>query len=401
MKRNVFFLSALLSGLFFFSCADGKYAGVPDKYTGLLETAFLKAGENAGELEKAMKDCRRERREGMAYLIAYMPERDLTALKGDFLLENVNLAYDARERFVWAKEVPDSIFFNDVLPYVCLNETRENWRADFYKRFAPVVDGCTTLMEAAVAVNKAVRGEVKVEYNTKRKKPDQSPFESMEQGMASCSGLSILLTDAFRSVGIPSRIAGTPNWHDNRGNHNWSEVWVDGKWYFTEYYYEAFNKSWFVADAGKAVSDEREHAIYASSYRPTGISFPLVWDESIDYVHAFNVSEDYIRLAKQQMADREKDGRYVEVSVMMFKNRRFSRGSGGRVAANVDVFCGENQMGGGRTAGPTQDMNDTYRIWLEKNKTYSFKYFDAEQRWKSVDVAVAEKPMMVRLYMED
>ena len=48
-----------------------------------------------------------------------------------------------------------------------------------------------------------------------------------------------VLADAFRAVGIPSRVAGTPAWHDDRGNHNWNEVWVDGKWRFTEYYPQA------------------------------------------------------------------------------------------------------------------------------------------------------------------
>ena len=98
------------------------------------------------------------------------------------------------------------------------------------------MENCKTLEEAIKAVNKNIRDEVKVDYNTAREKPDQNPSESIRQGMASCSGLSILLTDALRSVGIPSRIAGTANWHDNRGNHNWCEVWLDGKWYFTEYY---------------------------------------------------------------------------------------------------------------------------------------------------------------------
>lgn len=155
-------------------------------------------------------------------------------------------AYKARERFSWAKALPDSIFLNEVLPYVSLNENREEWRPDFYGRFSSYVANCQTIWEAIDSVNRNIRDEVRVDYNTKREKPDQSPYESMRQGMASCSGLSILLTDAFRAVGIPARVAGTPNWHDNRGNHNWCEVWVDGQWYFTEYYPNALNKAWFL-----------------------------------------------------------------------------------------------------------------------------------------------------------
>ena len=117
--------------------------------------------------------------------------------------------------------------------------------------------------------------------------------------MASCSGLSILLTDAFRSVCIPSRIAGTPSWYDDRGNHNWCEVWIDGKWYFTEYYPEELNKSWFLSSAGKADETSKEYSIYATSFKPAGIYFPLVWDTTINYVHAENVTERYISIYKK------------------------------------------------------------------------------------------------------
>ena len=52
----------------------------------------------------------------------------------------------------------------------------------------------------------------------------------MRQHMASCTGLSVLLVDALRAAGIPARFAGTPAWHDDRGNHSWVEVWIGGRW---------------------------------------------------------------------------------------------------------------------------------------------------------------------------
>lgn len=65
--------------------ACAKYPGVPDKYHGLLDGALTKAGTNAGELKKALKDADSEMKEGVAFLIAYMPDRDLTTMKGDDL----------------------------------------------------------------------------------------------------------------------------------------------------------------------------------------------------------------------------------------------------------------------------------------------------------------------------
>jgi len=78
------------------------------------------------------------------------------------------------------------------------------------------------MRSAVEAVNACIASTVDVEYNTLREKTNQSPSESMRQHMASCTGLSILLVDALRSVGIPARFAGTAAWHDDRGNHSWT-----------------------------------------------------------------------------------------------------------------------------------------------------------------------------------
>lgn len=395
--KHLFFI--LFLGLI--ACSEGKYNNVPEKYHNLLDKALATAGNNAIELQTALEKAPAEQKEGMAFLISYMPERDLKELKADFLLENSAYAYKAREQFSWAKQIPDSIFFNEVLPYVSLNEKRENWRKDFFDRFSKYVVNCSDIFEAIDSINQNVRDEVLVDYSTKRKKPDQAPFESMEQHLASCTGLSIILTDAFRAVGIPSRVAGTPNWHDERGNHNWTEVWANGKWYFTEYYFPGqLDNAWFFADAGKAIKNDREKAIYASSFKPTGISFPLVWDENIKYVAAENVTDRYTELYRKHLASISTDGNHVSLRVMAFKNKNQDKESDDRVAVNLDIFEGSKQMGGGRTSGPTQDMNDVLTFALEKNKTYTIKYADSKGKLQEVKVKLDDKSSEVKIYME-
>ena len=357
------------------ACSSGRYAGVPKEYHALIDRTIATAGDNAKELKKALKEVPRNEREGMAFLISYMPERDAKSLSADFLLENVQYAYKARAEFPWAKEVPDSVFLNDVVAYANLNENRESWRKDFYERFKKYVAPCKTMREAIDSVNKNVRDELLVDYNTKREKPDQAPYESMCQHMASCSGLSILLTDAFRAVGIPSRVAGTPAWHDDRGNHNWNEVWIDGQWRFTEYYpSDDLDQSWFLTDAGKAVKEDVRKAIYAASFKPTGSYFPLVWDENIRYVHAENVTDRYTSLYRAQLSAMPADGSHVALRVMVFKDKDHAEASGDRVATNLDVFKGDKQLYGGRSTGATQDMNDVLTFNVEKNQQYIIKY---------------------------
>lgn len=383
------------------ACSSGRYAGVPKEYHALIDRTIATAGDNAKELKKALKEVPRNEREGMAFLISYMPERDAKTLSAAFLLENVAYAYKARAEFPWAKEVPDSVFLNDVVAYANLNENRESWRKDFYERFKKYVAPCKTMREAIDSVNKNVRDELLVDYNTKREKPDQAPYESMRQHMASCSGLSILLTDAFRAVGIPSRVAGTPAWHDDRGNHNWNEVWIDGQWRFTEYYpSDDLDQSWFLTDAGKAIKEDVRKAIYAASFKPTGSYFPLVWDEDIRYVHAENVTDRYTSLYRAQLSAMPADGSHVALRVMVFKDKDHAEASGDRVATNLDVFKGEKQLYGGRSTGATQDMNDVLTFNVEKNQQYIVKFMNGKGEMQTQTVDVGDETTTLKLYMQ-
>lgn len=383
------------------ACSSGRYAGVPKEYHALTDRTIATAGDNAKELKKALKEVPHNEREGMAFLISYMPERDAKSLSADFLLENVEYAYKARAEFPWAKEVPDSVFLNDVVAYANLNENRESWRKDFYERFKKYVAPCKTMREAIDSVNKNVRDELLVDYNTKREKPDQAPYESMRQHMASCSGLSILLTDAFRAVGIPSRVAGTPAWHDDRGNHNWNEVWIDGQWRFTEYYpSDDLDQSWFLTDAGKAIKEDVRKAIYAASFKPTDCYFPLVWDEDIRYVHAENVTDRYTSLYRAQLSAMPADGSHVALRVMVFKDKDHAEASGDRVATNLDVFKGDKQLYGGRSTGATQDMNDVLTFNVEKNQQYVVKFVNGKGEMQTQTVDVGDDTTTLKLYMQ-
>jgi hypothetical protein len=260
-----------------------------------IETSLTVAGDNSAELKKALASVPEAQRAGMEFLIENMPPQDLRNLKADYLLTNTALAYEAFNAAPWAKQVPQEVFLNDVLPYASLNEVRDDWRQKLREIAAPIVKDCKTPGEAAQALNKKLFGIVKVKYSTARKKPDQSALESMESGVATCSGLSILLVDACRAVGVPARVAGTPMWTNMRGNHTWVEIW-DGTWHFAgaaEPDPKGLNRGWFCGDASKAQRDVPKHAIYASSFKKTALPFPLVWDRSIQWVSAVNVTDRY------------------------------------------------------------------------------------------------------------
>jgi len=52
------------------------------------------------------------------FLVEGMPKSDRETLKKGFLMTNLDLAMKARAEFPWAKDLPEEVFLNDVLPYV-------------------------------------------------------------------------------------------------------------------------------------------------------------------------------------------------------------------------------------------------------------------------------------------
>ena len=213
-----------------------------------------------------------------------------------------------------------------------------------------------------MAINKAILKELNVEYNTKRKKPDQSPYESMEQGMASCTGLSILLNHAFRAVGIPARVAGIPAWTTMRGNHNWVEVWTlaDKTWKFTEYYPDkkGLNHGWFLNQAAKANQNSFVHSIYASSWEATGKHFPLVWDMSHKDVPAVNVTGRYVKLGGGDQGEN-----ICELRIDFLAD-------GKRVSVPVIVLQSDVVIQKGNSPKPTDDRNRYLTVNLGKGQIY-------------------------------
>lgn len=327
------------------------------------ESSLARADSNRSELIKALEQVPVNQQEGFQFLIENMPQRDLQSLSSEFLSDNVALTYKVIQEVPWGKNIPPDIFLNDVLPYASATEYRDNWRKRLYEICMPMVKDCTSPREAAKILNQKIFKLLGVKYSTKRRAPDQGPFETMETGVATCTGLSILLVNACRSVGVPARLAGTPLWYNKSGNHTWVEIW-DMEWYFTgaaEQNPKGFNRGWFVANASKAIKDDPRHAIYASSFRKTGLSFPCVWDRNADYVSAVNVTCRYTTYAKPEVPR----GLRLMVDV-------FDRPVGERVAARVTVtdIADKSVIFEGISKGDTADMNDHLFFQLPGNRTF-------------------------------
>lgn len=330
-----------------------------DEWSEVLAKQLEIAADNASEIEAAWRDVPESQRPGMQFLLTHMPPSDLRALTAKFLLEHVDLAYQAKRAANWGSGIPDNIFLNDVLPYANINESRDDVRRELRERFWPHVKDMESISAAAAKLNQVVFQETGVRYSTQRRRADQGPRETMETKMASCTGLSILLIDACRACGIPARFVGTPRWSDNSGNHSWVEIW-DGDWCFTgaaEPTGDRLNQAWFVGRAAQATPGDPMHGIYAVSYRNTGLTFPMVWRRGAHEVQAVDVTKRYL-------AAPPKTEGVVDVYF-----RALLPGKPQRCRANISVLDGAGEVVfRGQTLDESADTNNHLTASLKPGK---------------------------------
>ena len=355
-----------------------------------VELALTKSGENRKQLEQALEQCTDEQFEAMQFLVANMPDRDLTSLSASFLLENTQLAWEAWKASPWKDQITKEIFLNEILPYANINESRDDWRRDFRTRFLPLIAEAKTISQAAAMINQKLFALVNVRYSTKRGKADQSPLESMRSGLASCTGLSILMIDACRACGIPARFVGIPLWPDKSGNHSWVEVWDNG-WHFTgacEANGDDLDKAWFVDRASTAIRDNPLHSIYAVSFQKTPLAFPLVWNRSIDYIRAVNVTDRYTQLKVTRPEGTTK----TMFRVLDSKTKE-------RVSAKLSIAdSAGNVVSEGNSNDERFDSNDHLSFYLAEGQSFTVtaslgdqkvtKDFKAENRDKPIELVL-------------
>ena len=356
------------------------HSPAPRLWSDTIEKRLVTAGTNRAAIVEAFASVSAERREGLGFLVENMPDNDLQSLSADFLVENLNLAYDAWENSPWREPVTKELFLNDVLPYASLNEEREAWRSKLRTECLPMIEGINSPSEAAHRLNQQIFKHFKVAYNTSRNRPDQTPGESIVSGKATCTGLSILLVDAYRAVGIPARIAATAMWSNMRGNHTWVEVWDNG-WQFcgaAEPSPAGLNHGWFLRDAAKAQRDVPQHAIWATSFKRTGDYCPLVWAPGDKSVPAVNVTERYA----------PKSASFVEADSEL--SLKVMDAGGHRVVADVTVIDIEQPEKNltGKSRGESADMNDFVHFKVKSKHRYRVvASLDGRQEQTNVQVA--------------
>lgn len=339
-----------------------------------VDVALQKAGDRQPAWRKSMAEVPEPLRADVGHLIASMPTEDLKSLSPGRILAEVRQALKMRTQVPWGAAMPDALFREFVLPYAHVSEARDPWREKLAALCLPMVKGCKTPAEAARRLNEQLFKKLGVRYSTKRNRPDQSPFESIQTGLASCTGLSILLADACRSVCIPARLVGTASWAEKQGNHTWVEIW-DGDWQFTgacEPDARGLNHAWFEGDAARAIKGDPLKAIFAVSWSSSK-AFPMVWAPD-QRVGGVDVTDRY----RQQDEEPKIDDRHARLFITL---RDVPGGERVEVPIAVTLVHDNRARVEGMTRGIEADTNDVFECVVLRGKKYYIQIEDAPGSW--------------------
>jgi len=270
---------------------------VPISYRTRLATALRVSDSNADEWLSVLESSEGERFEALCFLLTNMPERDLRSLGKNYIVSHLEGAFNIVQlQSELVGDIPLEVFLNYLLPYIQVGESRQGfqWRRELRDRFFERISETVTVEEAVMFLNAQVFLELGVGFKERAViRPDQSPEESIQVGFANCVGVSIILADACRAVGIPARVVTIPSWSDFPGGHTWVEVYDHGKWRsLTAYDHSFLDRPWILERASETDSSKAQHRIYAASFQRTDICLHQ-WGSDIWWT---DVTESYTSL---------------------------------------------------------------------------------------------------------
>lgn len=147
---------------------------------------------------------------------------DLDVITADYLIQNIDLAFEAWRRYKKSSLYTFEDFCNYVLPYRDGDEPLDNWRKEGFNKFGSLLDSLSSPLEIA----KYIIPNLKVYYNVGMSKyPYPLSFEEIKYtGRGSCEHLSFYLTQSLRAIGIPAASEIIPAWANRSSGHRWNVV---------------------------------------------------------------------------------------------------------------------------------------------------------------------------------
>lgn len=163
-------------------------------------------------------------REG--YRIEKQVLRDIETIKSDYLIENIELAFQVWQK-PWVRNVSFSDFCQYILPYRSLYEIPGSMRKHIMDDYLPVLDSLQvkTPLEAGIVMHRMMHD--KFHFMLMNPVVYPSVDNVYTYGYAKCDGLALTSVFAMRALGVPASIEHTV-WSKRNGDHYWCVILSDG-----------------------------------------------------------------------------------------------------------------------------------------------------------------------------
>lgn len=151
---------------------------------------------------------------------------DSKVITSEYLIENINLAFQEWQKRPWNKSLSFDDFCDLILPYRIGNERLSNWRSLYNSYYGSLLDSVYTGSDVLVAC-KCINDELNrqnYKYSVEWNVPHNRADYLFKTRIGYCREVSDLIQYAMRSCGIPVAADFMPYSPDYRYSHEWNVV---------------------------------------------------------------------------------------------------------------------------------------------------------------------------------
>lgn len=175
---------------------------------------------------------------------------DIETLDSAYIVENIDAAFEARERWPWGKNVRWEDFLEFVLPYRLGDEPLMNWRRAIIEEYRDLIDSIASLPEAAtprIASDLLYKEWIwRKNFKWTSRLPDGPRIGPaiVEWKTGACREKADGMCYLLRAVGLPASLHIAPMRGDLNDTHSWGAVYdSDGSPWLPEQYTDSAYKS--------------------------------------------------------------------------------------------------------------------------------------------------------------
>lgn len=152
---------------------------------------------------------------------------DCHAIKAEYLIENIDLAFAAWQKRPWRHSLSFDEFCEWILPYRIGDEPLENWRKFFLEKYSAVLDSLykgNDMMVAADSLIRFVKRESGYVYSDELSLPHLGALFLQKNCVGYCRESCDLSVYVLRSVGIPVATDFIISAPEAQGGHSWNVI---------------------------------------------------------------------------------------------------------------------------------------------------------------------------------